>query len=426
MSLLILFVSFIVLLVFSVPIAVSLGISTLISIIYSGTSTFDMFVSSMISAVDSFPLLAVPFFILAGELMGKGGISRRIFGVANSLVGHQTGGFAMAAILTCMFFGSISGSSPATVAAVGGLMIPEMVKRGYDLKFSTGTVAAAGSLGVLIPPSIDMIMFGVTSNTSIGDLFIAGIVPGVLVGFSLMVWAYIYSKKMGYEKEHEKFSLINVFKELFNAKWAIIIPIIIIGGIYSGIFTPTEAAVTAVVIGFIISLFLYKEIGFKDLPDIILSASLTTSAIFFILASATAFGKLLTFEQAPAKIADLLLGFTTNPIIIILLINILLILVGTFMDSVVSIIILTPILFPIALELGFDPVHFGVIMILNLAIGFITPPIGVNLFVGSGISGLSVEQIAKAVIPYFIALLISLIIVITFPSLSLFLNNFFE
>lgn len=423
MSILILFIVFILLLLFNVPIAVSLGVSAIVSIMYSGITTYDLIISTFVSGMDSFPLLAIPLFLLAGELMGKGGVSKRMFGIANAIVGHQTGGFAMAAVMTCMLFGSIAGSSAATVAAVGGLMIPEMVKRGYDIKFATATISAAGSLGVILPPSVDMIMFGVTSNTSIGDLFIAGILPGIFIGCLLMGWAYIYSKIKGYKGEDRKFSIKLVLVEFWNAKWALLIPFIILGGIYGGFFTPTEAAVIAVVVGFIIGIFVYKEMKLRDISTILLNSALLSAAIFFVVIAANTFGTVLTLERAPVKITEALLGFTSSPLVIIILINLLLLLVGVFMDSVVSIIILTPILFPIAMELGFDPVHFGIMMILNLAIGFITPPIGINLFVGSAISGVSIESLARAAIPYFLVLLLALVVVIFWPDLSLFLLN---
>jgi len=366
--------------------------------------------------------MAVPFFMLAGELMGKGGISDRLFGFANSIVGHLTGGFAIATIMTCMFFASISGSSPATVAAIGSIMIPAMVKRGYDLRFATCTVAAAGSLGVIIPPSIDMIMFSVAGNTSIGDLFLAGIFPGIFIGCCLMVWAYVYSKKAGYKGSEEKLSIKNILKEMNNAKWALTIPIIILGGIYTGIFTPTEAASVSVFVGLFIGLFIYKELKVRDLPRVIINAGMTTSLVFFILGSATTFGKLLAIEQVPNKMANFLIGLD-NPVLIIIVINLILLFVGAFMETVVALIILTPILLPIAVAIGYNPVHFGIIMIVNLAIGFITPPIGVNLFVGSGISGLSIERLAIGILPYFFAMLFALTVIIFWPDLTMFLVN---
>ncbi len=424
MTTLILFGSFALLLFLSVPIGISLGLSTLVTILYTGAIPIPFLMKELVTSVDSFPLMAVPFFILAGEIMGKGGISERLFNFANALVGNKTGGFAMATIVTCMFFAAISGSGPATVAAIGGIMIPAMVKQGYDKKFATATVAAAGSIGVIIPPSIPMVIYGVVGGASIGDMFIAGIIPGLLVGISLMVWAYVYSKKNNYRGSDQKTTLANIWKTFWEAKWALVIPVIILGGIYGGIFTPTEAAVIAVVYGIIAGLFLYRELALKDLPKLLADASLTTATVLIIVGSATAFGRLLTIEQIPTQVANFLLSISDSEIVIILLITVLLLLVGCFMDTLAAIIILTPILLPIAVDIGFDPIHFGIIMVVNLAIGFITPPLGVNLFVGSGISGLSIEQLSKAIIPYFFAMVFSLLMITFIPELSLWLISF--
>jgi len=422
MTALVLFGSFAILLILSVPIGIALGLATLISILFSGSLPVEFLAQGLITSVDSFPLMAVPFFILAGEIMAKGGISERLFNVANKIVGNRTGGFAIATIVTCMFFAAVTGSAPATVAAIGGIMIPAMVRMGYDKKFATAVVASAGSLGVMIPPSIPMVIYGVVgSGATIGDMFIAGIVPGILVGMGLMLYAYYYSRKQGYVGTGEKFTIKGLLVAIWDAKWALLIPVIILGGIYGGIFTPTEASVIAVVVGLIAGLFLYKELKIKDLPKVMSDAALTTATVLIIVGTATAFGRLLTVEQIPNQIAEGILSISENPIIIILLITLLLLIVGCFMDTLAAIIILTPILLPIAVNLGYDPVHFGIIMIVNLAIGFITPPLGVNLFVASGISGLSIEAISKAIIPFVFAMFITLLVIIFIPQLSLFL-----
>ncbi|WP_102347434.1 TRAP transporter large permease [Bacillus sp. Marseille-P3661] len=415
----ILFGSFAILLLLSVPIGIALGISTLATIVITGTMPIQFVMKELVTAVDSFPIMAVPFFILAGEIMGKGGISQRLFGVANAMVGNKTGGFAIATIITCMFFAAISGSGPATVAAIGGIMIPAMVQQGYDKKFATATVAAAGSIGVIIPPSIPMVMYGVSGSVSIGDLFIAGIIPGILVGIVMMIWAWYYSKKKGYTGSDEKTSIKGILKATWEAKWAIIMPVIILGGIYGGIFTPTEAAVVAVVYGLVAGKFLYRELKFKDIPKILIDSMLTTATVLVIVGAATGFGRLLTIEQIPNQVASAMMSVSENPFVIMALITILLLIVGCFMDTIAAIIILTPILLPIALQIGYDPIHFGIIMVVNLAIGFITPPLGVNLFVGSGISGLSIEDLSKAVVPFFVAMVIALLFVTFIPQLSL-------
>lgn len=419
MTAIVLFGSFIVLLLLSVPIGISLGLSSLITIIVTGVTSNEYLAQSLVASTDSFPLMAVPFFVLAGEIMGKGGISERLFKLANVFVGRLTGGFAIAAVLTCMFFAAISGSGPATVAAVGGVMIPAMVQYGYDKKFATAVVVCAGALGIIIPPSIPMVIYGISGSVSVGDLFIAGIVPGILIGLMLMAWSYIYSRKMGYVGVQEPFSWKTVFKTLNESKWAVFVPIIILGGIYGGFFTPTEAAVIAVVYAIVVSLFIYKEVRVKDFKNIFTESALTSATILLIIGTANAFGRILTLEQIPSMIADAILAITDNPIIILLLINILLLFVGMVMDTTAAIIILTPILLPIAINIGVDPIHFGIIMIVNLAIGFITPPVGVNLFVGAGISGLKMEVLAKATVPFFVSMLISLTLIVVIPQLSL-------
>ena len=416
----VLFGSFALFLILTVPIGISLGLATLVTIFYSGSLPVEFLMKELITSVDSFPLMAVPFFILAGEIMGRGGISERLFNVANALVGNKTGGFAIATIITCMFFAAISGSGPATVAAIGGIMIPAMVRNGYDIKFATAVVAAAGSLGVIIPPSIPMVIYGVVGSASIGDLFIAGIIPGVLVGLGLITYTYFYSRKMGYKGLDEPTSMKKIGAAIWDAKWALLIPIIILGGIYGGIFTPTEAAVIAVVYGLVAGLLIYKELPFRDLPKVLADSALTTATVLIIVGSATAFGRFLTIEQIPNKVANAMLSISDNGIILILLITVLLLVVGCFMDTLAAIIILTPILLPIAVELGYDPIHFGIIMVVNLAIGFITPPLGVNLFVASGISGLSIEALSKAILPFFVAMVITLLIITFIPQISLF------
>ncbi|MCM3704319.1 TRAP transporter large permease [Cytobacillus firmus] len=415
----VLFGSFAAFLFLTVPIGIAIGLAVLFTILYTGSMPVEFLMKELTNSVDSFPLLAVPYFIIAGEIMGKGGISKRLFNVADSMVGNKTGGIAMATIVTCMFFAAISGSGPATVAAIGGIMIPAMVQKGYDKRFATAVVASAGSIGVIIPPSIPMVIYGVSGSVSIGDMFIAGIIPGILVGIGLMIYSYFHSKKMGYIGSGQKTTLKGILTAFWEAKWALMIPVIILGGIYGGIFTPTEAAVVAVVFGLIVSVFVYKELKFKDLPQIFVDSALTTASVLVIVGAATAFGRLLTLEQIPNQIAEAMISISSEPLIIMMLITLLLLIVGCFMDTIAAIIILTPILLPVALQIGYDPIHFGIIMIVNLAIGFITPPLGVNLFVGAGISGLSLEQLSKAIVPFFFAMVITLLIIIVIPQLSL-------
>jgi C4-dicarboxylate transporter, DctM subunit len=417
----VLFGSFGMLLLLSVPIAVALGLSGLLALIYSGNMPLDFLAQNFTTSVDSFPIMAVPFFLLAGEIMGKGGLSKRLFYVADTLVGNRTGGIAIATIITCLLFSAISGSGPATVAAVGGIMIPAMVQLGYDKRFATGLVAAAGALGVILPPSIPMIVYGVTSGVSVGDLFIAGVVPGVLVAVALGAYAFAYSKKKGYGGTGQPFSFRRTGKALWDAKWALLVPVIILGGIYSGQFTPTEAAAVAVIYGLIAGIGLYRELKWSDLYGVLRDSALSTATILLIIGAATAFGRIMIIEQIPGQIASAMLSISENPIVLILLINVMLLLIGCIMDTTAAIIIFTPLMLPVGMELGFDPIHFGMIVVLNLAIGFITPPLGVNLFVASGISGLSILSLSRAIVPFVIAMIITLGFVVFMPPLSLML-----
>ncbi|HIW12066.1 MAG TPA: TRAP transporter large permease [Candidatus Salinicoccus stercoripullorum] len=419
MTAIILFASFFLFLMLSVPIAIALGLALIITALYSPNLTLTFLSQSLVTSTDNFALMAVPFFILAGEIMGRGGISSKLFGVANVFVGRYTGGFAMAAILTSMFFAAISGSGPATVAAIGGMLIPAMVAEGYDRKFATSVIVSAGSLGIIIPPSIPLVLYGVSGSQSIGDLFIAGILPGIFLGVVMMMYSYFYSKKQGYSGTGEKFELKKMFKSLNEAKWSLLIPVIILGGIYGGIFTPTEAAVVAVVYAAIISLFVYRKVKIREFPGVLRDAALNSVVILIIIGTANAFGTVLSMERIPQDVANAFLSITENEFLLLILIVILLLIVGLFIDTSAAVIIFTPILLPMALEIGIDPIHFGVVMIVALAIGFITPPLGVNLFVGSGISGLSVHTLSRAVVPFVVVMLICLIVLVFIPQITL-------
>ncbi|WP_026581975.1 TRAP transporter large permease [Bacillus sp. J33] len=409
-----------VLFLINVPVAVALGLASMIVLMVQDNVPLMVIVQKMFTSTDSFTLMAVPFFILAGKLMESGGISRRLISFSSTLVGSLHGGLAMVSIVTCMFFAAISGSAAATTAAVGSILIPAMVKRGYDKSFSTAIQAAGGTIGVMIPPSVPLILFGVIAGASIGDLFIAGIIPGVFVGISLILVAYFISRKKGYGKE-QKSSFKEVAAAFRSAILAILMPVIILGGIYGGIFTPTEGSVVAVVYGLIVGLLIYREIKWKDLPEIFISSAITSSVILFIISCASIFGFLLTREQIPAQISDGMLGITSNAIMILIIINVILLIVGTFLETSAAIVIMAPILVPIASAAGMDLVHFGVIMVVNLAIGMITPPVGINLFVASNIAKIRLEHIVRAIMPFIIVLIIDVLILSFMPSISLFL-----
>ncbi|MCM3571020.1 TRAP transporter large permease [Neobacillus mesonae] len=419
MTTFVLFGSFFLFMILTVPIGIALGLAGLVTAVYSPSISATFLAQGLVTSTDNFALMAIPFFILAGEIMGKGGISTRLFDLANVFVGRFTGGFAMAAVITCMFFAAISGSGPATVAAVGGIMIPAMVAQGYDKKFATAVIVTAGSLGIIIPPSIPMVLYGISGNQSIGDLFLGGIIPGIFIGVCMMIWCYYYSKKKGFKGSSEKFTIKSMLKAINEAKWSLLVPVIILGGIYGGIFTPTEAAVVGVVYAAFVSFFLHKEIKIKEFPKIIADSALSSVAILIIIGTANTFGTILTMEKIPQAVANAFLSVSDNPIVIVLLIIVLLLIIGCFIDTSAAVIIFTPILLPVALGIGVDPIHFGVIMIVTLAIGFITPPLGVNLFVGSGISGLGIPTLVRATTPFFVVMLISLAVIAVLPQLTL-------
>lgn len=418
----ILFVSLVILLIINVPIAVALGLSVVIAFMAESNIPLLVVVQKMFNGTDSFPLMAVPFFLLAGKLMETGGISERLIRFANTLVGTLPGGLAIVAVLGCTFFAAISGSSAATTAAVGGILIPHMVNKGYDVRFSAALHAAGGTIGVMIPPSVPMVLYGVAASTSINDLFIAGIGPGILVALSLIVYSYWLSKKNGWGGA-EKHSLGDIWKAFKDAILAILMPIIILGGIYGGIFTPTEAAVVAVIYGLIVGLFVYREIKWKDLGEIFAGSASMTAVIMLIIATANAFGFIMTRESIPQEIARFMLGITDSAFVTLLIINVLLLILGTFMETAVTIILMTPILLPITNALGIDPVLFGVIMVVNSAIGMLTPPVGLNLLVAGNIAKLSNSAIERAAVPFLILLCVDLLIITYVPEISLFLVN---
>lgn len=410
----------IALFIVNIPVAVALGLASMIVLMIQDSVPLMVVVQKMFTSTDSFSLMAVPFFVLAGKLMETGGISQRLVDFASTIVGRFHGGLAIVSIVACMFFAAISGSAAATTAAVGAILIPAMTQRGYDKGFSTAIQAAGGTIGVMIPPSVPLILYGVIAGASIGDLFIAGIAPGMFVGITLIIVAYFISRKRGYGKG-EKSSLKEIVVSFNKAILAILMPVIILGGIYGGIFTPTEASVVAVVYGLIVGLIIYREIKLKDLPEIFISSAVTSAVIMFIISCASIFGFLLTREQIPLQLSEAMLSITTNPIFIIIIINIILLIVGTFLETAAAIVILAPILVPIATAAGMDPVHFGIVMVVNLAIGMITPPVGINLFVASNIANLRLEKVIRAIVPFIIILIVDVLLLSFIPSISLFL-----
>ena len=407
-----------------VPIGISLGIAALSAILDSGLVSTRYLAQSMTTALDSFPLMAVPFFILAGDIMSTGGLSKRLLNSANAFLGHVPGGMALVTVVACMFFAAISGSAPATVAAIGGIVIPEMLRQGYDKKFTCALVASAGSLGVIIPPSIPMVLFAVAVGCSISDLFIAGIIPGLLIGGGLMAYAYWYCKKKNYTFVSQRLSLAERLAVLWDAKWALLVPVVILGGIYAGIFTPTEAAAVAVMYGFVISMFVYRELKFSDLGNVFARSALTTATVLVVIGTATSFGRLMTLEKLPMLLANSINAFSTSPFVVMGLLMIFLLFVGCIMDAPSAIVILAPLLTPVAMAVGIDPIHFGLAMVVNLAIGFITPPLGLNLFVTCGIANIPLDTLSKAVLPFLAVMLVILVALVVFPQISMCLLSF--
>ena len=421
-----LFIIFVAGLIIAIPVSITLGITSVIPSVFDPSFTVGAkyLIRAMFGGLDSFPLLAVPMFVLSGIIMAKGGISGKLFDIFAYFLGNLTAGMPCAVIVTCLFYGAISGSAPATVAAVGSMTIPILTSLGYDLTFTTAIVAVAGGLGVIIPPSIPFIMYGMASGASVSNLFLAGIIPGLMIGGLLMFYAIYYCKRNGEDKEkihaevkklHEK-GLFNVVKESF---FAILSPVIILGCIYSGIASPTEAAVISVFYALFISLVVYRSIHIKDIWEILKEAIRTFTPILFILATSTAFSRVLTLMQVPQTVSEFISSNFHSPVLILLVINLFLLIVGMVMDTTPAILILTPILLPIVTDLGMDPVQFGVIMVVNLAIGFVTPPIGVNLFVASSLTDVPVMNIAKKALPMIAYFLAALLLITFIPAISL-------
>jgi C4-dicarboxylate transporter DctM subunit len=363
----------------------------------------------------------IPFFVLAATIMSRGGISKRLIDAANAAVGSFRGGLAMTAVLSCMFFAAISGSSPATVVAVGTLLIPAMIKSGYSPNFSTGLISTSGSLGILLPPSIPLIVYGIVTEQSIGDLFIAGVVPGIMAGLMLLALVLIISWRRDYRAEEsvQQMSMGQRVRAFWSATLSLLLPIIVLGGIYGGYFTPTEAAAAAVFYALIVSLVFYREIGIKDLPRILLRSARTSAMIMFIIANGILFSFVLTSERIPREVAQVIIDMDLQKWAFLLVINLILLIVGCFMETSSALLIIAPIILPVALELGVNPIHLGIIMVMNLEIGMVTPPLGLNLFVASGMTGMSILRIAKAALPSALVLLAALFLVTYIPEIAL-------
>ncbi len=401
-----------------VPNAIALGLSEILTMLLFAEQSLVALAQRFFSALQVYPLLAIPFFILAGALMTTGGVAKRMIAFANSLVGHFRGGLAMAALLACALFAAVSGSSPATVVAVGSIMIAGMARSGYTREFAAGLICNAGTLGILLPPSIVMVVYGAVTETSIGDLFIAGVVPGLMLTAMLMIAVAVLARRLDLPRQ-PRADLRTVLRTGRDAIWGLLLIVIILGGIYSGVFTPTEAAAVSALYAFFIAVFVYRDVRLREVPKVVAEAAKVTSMLMFIIGNAYLFAFVLTTEQVPQTISQWITDAGAPPWAFLVMLNVLLIVAGSFMEATSVVLIFAPIMFPIATALGIHPVHLGIVMTVNMEIGMITPPVGLNLFVTSGVAQLPVTKVIRAALPWFIVLLAALIVVTYVPWLSL-------
>jgi C4-dicarboxylate transporter DctM subunit len=401
-----------------VPVAISLGFASIMTVLLFADQSLVALAQRFFSATQVYPLLAIPFFILAGTFMTTGGVAKRMIGFANALVGHFRGGLGMAALLACAFFAAVSGSSPATVVAVGSIMIAGMEKSGYSKSFAAGLICNAGTLGILIPPSIVLVVYGAVTETSIRDLFMAGVLPGILLTVALMVTVAVIARRKQLPRQ-PRADWRTLARTAREAVWGLLLVIIILGGIYLGVFTPTEAAAVAAVYAFLVAVFIYRDIRLPDVPRVLTDSARITAMLMFIIANAYLFGFVLTTEQIPQLASAWITDLGLPPWGFLLAVNVLLLAAGNFMEPTSVILILVPILFPIAMELGIDPIHFGIIMTVNMEIGLITPPVGLNLFVTAGVAEMSVERVIRAALPWLLVLLSVLLVISYVPAISL-------
>jgi C4-dicarboxylate transporter DctM subunit len=418
----IIFALLILLMLTGMPISISLGLTVLTFLFTMTDVPVQSVALKLFTGIEKFEIMAIPFFILAGNFLTHGGVARRMIRFASSMVGHWHGGLGLAGVVACALFAAVSGSSPATVVAIGSVILPAMVKQGFPRKFGAGIIATSGSLGILIPPSIAMVMYSVSTNVSVGSMFIAGIVPGIMLAVLLGFTTWNIARKNNYPRL-PKASLKERFVAFKESAWGLLLIVVVMGGIYSGIFTPTEAAAMAAVYAFVIAVFVYKDLPLKRLPKVLLDSASMSAMLLYIITNAVLFSFLMTSENIPQAMADWMIGQGFGPIAFLLVVNILLLLAGNVMEPSSIILILAPILFPVAIKLGIDPIHFGILIVVNMEVGMCHPPVGLNLYVASGITKMGISELTVAVMPWLLTMLGFLMVVTYWPALTLWLPH---
>ena len=418
----IIFILLVVLMLTGMPISISLGLTVLSFLFFLTSVPIESVALKLFTGIEKFEIMAIPFFILAGNFLTHGGVAKRMIHFATSMVGHWHGGLGLGGVLACALFAAVSGSSPATVVAIGSILLPAMVKAGFPKRFGAGVITTSGALGILIPPSIVMVMYSVSTNTSVGALFMAGIIPGIVLALMLGITTWYRARSNNYPRL-PRASWTERLKALRESVWGLLLIVIVMGGIYTGMFTPTEAAAVSAVWAFVCAVFIYKDLGLKDVPRVLLSSANMSAMLLYIITNAVLFSFLMTHENIPQAMADAMIGTGVGLIGFLLIANVLLLAAGNFMEPSSIVLILAPILFPIAIRLGIDPVHFGILMVVNMEVGMCHPPVGLNLYVASGIAKMGITELTIAVWPWLLTMLVFLVIVTYWPGLSLFLPH---
>jgi C4-dicarboxylate transporter DctM subunit len=416
----IIFSLLVVLMLTGMPISISLGLTVLSFLFFLTQVPIESVALKLFTGIEKFEIMAIPFFILAGNFLTHGGVAKRMIRFATAMVGHWHGGLGLGGVLACALFAAVSGSSPATVVAIGSILMPAMVRAGFPNRFGAGVITTSGALGILIPPSIVMVMYSVSTNTSVGALFMAGVIPGIMLAIMLGMTTWYRARSNNYPRM-PKASWAERFKAFRESIWGLLLIVIVMGGIYSGLFTPTEAAAMSAVWAFITAVFIYKDLGMKDVPRVLLSSANMSAMLLYIITNAVLFSFLMTHENIPQAMADAMIGTGVGVIGFLLIANILLLAAGNFMEPSSIVLILAPILFPIAVKLGIDPVHFGILMVVNMEVGMCHPPVGLNLYVASGITKMGITELTIATWPWLLTMLVFLVIVTYWPPLSLWL-----